>query len=197
MVKFVFCWWFLQTVWNKIRPDRMSGLIWIQAVWHSDVIPEKIFWKKWCWKMSADEKKVMKNYLACRVKAVPKSVVNCITLPVRFELKYCANKSCLILLFYRGKPNGFQRKVSSCQATFCHIYLGEIWLSARNQVWYSRFNSYPLSATFIVCWYFLQTVWTQIWPYKLFDTLMVFLKEVFQKANLKKKWQMTKSMKNY
>ena len=25
----------LQTVWTKIRPDKMSGLIWVQTVWHS------------------------------------------------------------------------------------------------------------------------------------------------------------------
>ena len=41
----VVCSWPLQTDWTKIRPDKMSGLIWIQSVWHSDGIPERIFRK--------------------------------------------------------------------------------------------------------------------------------------------------------
>ena len=28
------CCYFFQTVWTQIRPDKMSGLIWIQTVWH-------------------------------------------------------------------------------------------------------------------------------------------------------------------
>ena len=39
---FVVCWWPLETVWTQIRPDKMSGLIWIQTVWHFDGIPEKV-----------------------------------------------------------------------------------------------------------------------------------------------------------
>ena len=35
----------------------MSGLIWIQTVWHSDGIPEQIFQKVDFEKKSADEKK--------------------------------------------------------------------------------------------------------------------------------------------
>ena len=35
------------TVWTQIRPDKMSGLIWIKIVWHSDGIPERIFQKSW------------------------------------------------------------------------------------------------------------------------------------------------------
>ena len=30
--------------------DRMSVLIWIKTVWHSDSAPERIFWKSWFWK---------------------------------------------------------------------------------------------------------------------------------------------------
>ena len=33
---------------NSFDPDqahKMSGLIWVQTVWHSDVIPERLFWK--------------------------------------------------------------------------------------------------------------------------------------------------------
>ena len=33
-------------VWTEIRPNEMSGLIWIQTVWHPDGIPERIFFKK-------------------------------------------------------------------------------------------------------------------------------------------------------
>ena len=33
----------LQTVWPKTRPDRMTVLIWIKTVWHSDSDPERIF----------------------------------------------------------------------------------------------------------------------------------------------------------
>ena len=32
----------------------MSGLIWIQTVWHLDGISERIFQKSWFWKKSAD-----------------------------------------------------------------------------------------------------------------------------------------------
>ena len=46
MVTYVICWKPLQTVWNQIRPDKMSGLIWIQTVWHFDGIPERFFLKK-------------------------------------------------------------------------------------------------------------------------------------------------------
>ena len=35
----------LQTVWTQIRPDKMSGLIWIQTVLQSDGILERIFRK--------------------------------------------------------------------------------------------------------------------------------------------------------
>ena len=53
----VVCWYLLQTVWNQIRPDKTSGLIWIQTVWHSDGIPERIFRKCWFWNKSADDKR--------------------------------------------------------------------------------------------------------------------------------------------
>ena len=39
----------------------MPSLIWIQAFWHSDGIPERLFQKSWFWKKSADDKKSMKN----------------------------------------------------------------------------------------------------------------------------------------
>ena len=29
---------------------KMSGLIWIQSVWHSNDIPERNFWESWFWK---------------------------------------------------------------------------------------------------------------------------------------------------
>ena len=43
------CWlitFTLQTVWTKIRSDKMSGLIWIQTIWHSYGFPEIIFGRK-------------------------------------------------------------------------------------------------------------------------------------------------------
>ena len=43
----VVCWSFLQTDLIQIRPDMLSGLIWIQSVSHSDGIPEIIFQKSW------------------------------------------------------------------------------------------------------------------------------------------------------
>ena len=54
---FVICWQSSQTVWTQIKPDRQSVLIWIlkskksvliwiQTVWHSDSVPERIFWKR-------------------------------------------------------------------------------------------------------------------------------------------------------
>ena len=49
------------------QDDKMSVLIWIQIIWHSDNVPERIFWKKnRFWKKSADDNKSMKNYLACK-----------------------------------------------------------------------------------------------------------------------------------
>ena len=50
----------LQKVWNQIRPDKTSGLIWIQTVWHSGGIPERSFRKKWFWKKAADGKQQAK-----------------------------------------------------------------------------------------------------------------------------------------
>ena len=46
--------------WTQIRPDKMSGLIWSQTVWHSDGIPERPFWKKLIKKKSTDDKKAYK-----------------------------------------------------------------------------------------------------------------------------------------
>ena len=44
-VTFVICRLPLQTVWIQIRTNKMSVLIWIQTIWHSDSVPEIIFWK--------------------------------------------------------------------------------------------------------------------------------------------------------
>ena len=41
----------------------MSGLTWTQTVWHSDCIPERIFWKNWFWKISRwQRQKSRKNF---------------------------------------------------------------------------------------------------------------------------------------
>ena len=45
VVNFIVRWYPLQTVWTQIRPDKTSGLIWIQTVWHSDGISERFFEK--------------------------------------------------------------------------------------------------------------------------------------------------------
>ena len=53
----------------NIRPDKMSGLNWIQTVWHSNgifTIPEITFRKKrWFWK-NQQTTKCMKNFPACK-----------------------------------------------------------------------------------------------------------------------------------
>ena len=61
----VFCWKRLQTVWIQIRPDMLSGLIWIQTVWHSDVIPEEFKTNE---KMSAGDKKHAQLHIRQSVK---------------------------------------------------------------------------------------------------------------------------------
>ena len=53
-------WRYLQTIWTQIRPDNLSGLIWIQTVWH--------WWYSWksfskkliSKKKSADDKNTWK-----------------------------------------------------------------------------------------------------------------------------------------
>ena len=60
---FVVCQCPLQTVWTQIRTDRMPVLIWIQTVWHSDNVPERLNFEK----KSADNNKSMNNYPACKV----------------------------------------------------------------------------------------------------------------------------------
>ena len=41
-------------------------LILIQTIWHSDSVPQWIFWKSWSWKKSADDNKSMKSYPTCK-----------------------------------------------------------------------------------------------------------------------------------
>ena len=62
---FVVCWWPLQTVWTQIKTDRMSVLIWIETVWHSDSVIKRTFWKCLFWKKLVDKKSI-KNYHACK-----------------------------------------------------------------------------------------------------------------------------------
>ena len=55
----------LQTVWNQIRPEKTSSLIWIQTFWRSGCIHERIFWKKrWFWKQKRQMTESMQNYPA-------------------------------------------------------------------------------------------------------------------------------------
>ena len=61
------CWYFLRRVWTQIRPDRMSGLIWMQYDWHHpDGIPVSNFRKKTTtliWKRIDRRQKSMKSFL--------------------------------------------------------------------------------------------------------------------------------------
>ena len=35
----------MKTVWTRIMTDEMSVLIWIQTIWNSDSVPERMFGK--------------------------------------------------------------------------------------------------------------------------------------------------------
>ena len=73
----------LKTFANSLDPDQarqMSGLIWIQTVWHSDGNPEIIFRKSWFWKKSADDKKKQAE-LPSRQRAL--IVHNCPCFPIK------------------------------------------------------------------------------------------------------------------
>ena len=65
---FVVCQKPLQTVRTQIRPDVKSSLIWVQTVWHSTGIPERIFWKCYFWKNQQSTKKCTKLPSIQRVK---------------------------------------------------------------------------------------------------------------------------------
>ena len=60
----------MQTVWTQIRPNKMSGLIWIQTVWHPDGIPERVFQKNDFENKSADDKIHEKLHSMQRAKSV-------------------------------------------------------------------------------------------------------------------------------
>ena len=51
----VVCWYLLQTIRTQIKSEKMLRLIWIQTIWHSDGIPEIIFFFKLILKKSADD----------------------------------------------------------------------------------------------------------------------------------------------
>ena len=55
---------------DQIRPDKMSGLIWIQTVWHSYGIPERFFLKKLMFKKIQMTKKHAKVPSTQRVKKI-------------------------------------------------------------------------------------------------------------------------------
>ena len=52
----------MQTVWTQIRPDKMSGLIWIQTVLHSKGIPERIYRKIFDFEKNRQMTENMQNY---------------------------------------------------------------------------------------------------------------------------------------
>ena len=62
----VVCWYLLHTVLTRIRPDKMSGLIWVQTVWHMLIIFLKEFFEKVNFEKNQQMTKLMKNYPACK-----------------------------------------------------------------------------------------------------------------------------------
>ena len=53
----VVCWLPWQTVWTQIRPNKTSGLIWINLFDTQMVFLKEFFKNKWFWRKSADDKK--------------------------------------------------------------------------------------------------------------------------------------------
>ena len=51
-----------QFVWTQISPDKSSALFWIQTVWHSDGIPERIVRKGWFLKKISTRQNYMKKF---------------------------------------------------------------------------------------------------------------------------------------
>ena len=58
----------LQAVWTQIRTDKMSVLILIQTIWHTDSVPERIVWKcifekisRWTWNINTCFPKIRKK----------------------------------------------------------------------------------------------------------------------------------------
>ena len=65
----------MQTVWSQIRPDKVSGLIWSQTVWHPDGIPEDIFEKVNLKKKSTDNKKACKITQHAKINEYPQHMI--------------------------------------------------------------------------------------------------------------------------
>ena len=95
----VVCWSPQQTVWTQIRPDILSGLIWIQTVWHSDGVPERIFRRSWFWKKSSDDKK--KN--TCKITQYAKNAHKYL-----FSILCYWTVNNIILAVFYCHPGGFQ-----------------------------------------------------------------------------------------
>ena len=93
---FTSCWEPLQTVCIQIRTDRLSVLIWIQTVWHSDSVPES-FLEKWIFQKETYRRQKSKHYQACKELIVNKLYKSCFLLinnlhivsqPRYFHLKF-------------------------------------------------------------------------------------------------------------
>ena len=76
----------LQTVWTQIRPDKSSGLIWIQTFWHFAGIPVRIFRKKLLEKKNSRRPKSMQNY----------PVGKAWSFGFQINTKYLSYSSCLV-----------------------------------------------------------------------------------------------------
>ena len=170
----------------------MSGLIWIQTVWHSEGIPENLFRKSWFWK----KKSAVRRKQACKIKSLPASVIrsadnfsanslepdqapqnvgpdlvpNCLTL-WRYTRKSFSKK--LIL-----KKNQLSDEKKHAKLTLCLLVPSDLLIT------------------------FGQTVWNQIRPdrawsvSKLFDTLKVYRKIFFEKSWCWKKNQLSDEKKH-
>ena len=71
----------LQTVWTQIRPDILSGLIWVQTVWQPDGIYEGNIWKSQFWKKFSRQKS-MQNYPASKEFKVLPNLIRLLCCPL-------------------------------------------------------------------------------------------------------------------
>ena len=124
------CWVLEQDTYPLLR---MSVLIWIQTVWHSDSCSRKIFFEKVNFEKRADGKKNMKNYPACKELntvwyfQIPgkKETVNSLHLG-KFFMLFCRLLKFLKMKFFEKKNQKYQ---SECQTNWIrpNILSGLIW----------------------------------------------------------------------
>ena len=64
-----------QTNWTQIRPDKMSGMIRIQTVWHSDAIHHRQFGEV-IFEINRQTTWIMQNFPACKMPSYPAVVLD-------------------------------------------------------------------------------------------------------------------------